>query len=75
MSIGGVRIELSERESPVFGDTEFGTVGRYERLHGTVFGELDPTHPLKIADLGMLELMAELGDGTWNRPLDLHQVS
>jgi hypothetical protein len=48
MSIGGVRIELSERESPVFGDTEFGTVGRYERLHGTVFGELDPTHPLNV---------------------------
>jgi hypothetical protein len=34
MSIGGVRIVLSERESPVFGGTEFGTVGRYERLHG-----------------------------------------
>src|SRR5947208_2096938 len=47
MSVGGVRrIEVTERESPVFGGTEFGTVGPYERLHGTVFGELDPIHPL-----------------------------
>src|SRR6266852_1575791 len=47
MSVGSVqRIEMTERESPVFGGTEFGAVGPYERLHGTVFGELDPTHPL-----------------------------
>ena len=47
MSVGGVRrIEVTERETPVFGGTEFGAVGPYERLHGTVFGELDPTHPL-----------------------------
>jgi len=44
---GGVRrIEVIEREAPVFGGTEFGTVGTYERLHGTVYGELDPTHRL-----------------------------
>src|SRR5262245_34712591 len=43
---GGQRIEVTERETPVFGDTEFGVVGPYERLHGTVFGELDPTHRL-----------------------------
>src|SRR6266849_6991358 len=47
MSVGIVqRIEMTERESPVFGGTEFGAVGPYERLHGTLFGELDPTHPL-----------------------------
>src|SRR5436190_3893287 len=47
MSVGGVRrIEVTERETPVFGGTEFGAVGPYERFHGTVFGELDPTHPL-----------------------------
>jgi hypothetical protein len=47
MSGGGARrIEVSERESPVFGGAEFAAVGPYERLHGTVFGELDPTHPL-----------------------------
>src|SRR4051794_13567504 len=47
MSVGGVRrIEVIERESPVFGGMEFGAVGPYERLHGTVLGELDPRHPL-----------------------------
>ena len=46
MSVGGVRrIEVTERESPVFGGVEFGAVGPYERLHGTIFGELDPAHP------------------------------
>ena len=48
MSVGGgvKRIEITEREMPVFGGAEFGPVGIYERLHGTVYGELDPTHPL-----------------------------
>jgi hypothetical protein len=49
MGIGGVRrIEVTERENPVFGGTEFGAVGPYERLHGTIFGELDPAHPLNV---------------------------
>jgi Alpha/beta hydrolase domain len=49
MGIGGVRrIEVTERERPVFGGTELGAVGPYERLHGTIFGELDPTHPLNV---------------------------
>ena len=47
MGVGGVRrIEVTERESLVFGGAEFGDVGPYERLHGTIFGELDPAHPL-----------------------------
>ena len=49
MGAGGVlRIEVTERERPVFGGTEFGAVGHYERLHGTISGELDPTHPLNV---------------------------
>jgi hypothetical protein len=50
---GVQRIEIAERETPVFGGAEFGDVGTYERLHGTVFGELDPTHRLNagIVDL------------------------
>jgi hypothetical protein len=49
MGIGGsVRIEMTERETPVFDGTAFGAVGLYERLHGTVFGELDPTHLLNV---------------------------
>jgi hypothetical protein len=44
---GGVQwIEVTERETPVFGGAELGAVGSYERLHGTIFGELDPKHPL-----------------------------
>ena len=44
---GGVtRIEITERETPVFGGAEFGSVGAYKRLHGHVFGELDPAHRL-----------------------------
>lgn len=44
---GGVRrIEITEREPPVFDGAEFGAVGPFERLHGTAFCELDPAHPL-----------------------------
>ena len=48
MGVGGgvQRIEVTERETPVFGGAEFGAMGIYERLHGTVFGELNPTHRL-----------------------------
>jgi hypothetical protein len=43
---GGVRrIEITEWETPVFGGAESGAALPYERLHGTVFGELDPMHP------------------------------
>src|SRR5215831_17543985 len=49
MGVGGVlRIEVTERERPVFDRAEFGAVRPYERLHGTIFGELDPTHPLNV---------------------------
>ena len=55
MGVGGgvQRIEIAERETPVFSGAEFGDLGTYERLHGTVFGELDPTHHLNagIVDL------------------------
>jgi hypothetical protein len=39
MGVGGgvQRIEITEREAPVFEGTEFGAVGTYERLHGTVY--------------------------------------
>ena len=44
---GGVqRIEIVERETPVFGGAEFGAVGSYERLHGMAHCELDPVHVL-----------------------------
>jgi hypothetical protein len=64
MSSGGVlQIEVTDRESPVFGGTKFGTVGPYERLHGTVFGELDPAHPLN-AGIVNLDRAARNPQGT-----------
>jgi len=55
MAVGGgvQQIEITERETPVFGGAEFGAVGSYERLHGTLFGELDPTHPLNAGILNL----------------------
>jgi hypothetical protein len=53
---GGVRrIEITERETPVFDGAEFGPVGAYERLHGTAFGELDPTHALNAGIVNLDE--------------------
>jgi Alpha/beta hydrolase domain len=40
------RIEITERESPTFEGTVFGDVGQYEKLRGTMHGEVDPTDPL-----------------------------
>ena len=53
MGVGGVRIEVTEWERPVFGGMEFAAVGPYERLHGTIFGELDPTH---LPNVGIVNL-------------------
>ena len=63
MSIGGsVRIEVTERETPVFGGTAFGAVGTYERLHGRIFGDLDPTHRLN-ADIVNIDKAARNRSG------------
>jgi hypothetical protein len=65
MGIGGgvQRIEMTERETPAFGGSVFGAVGTYERLHGTVFGELDPIHPLN-AGIVNLDRAARNARGT-----------
>jgi hypothetical protein len=76
---GGVwRVEITVRETPVFGGAEFAAVGSYERLHGTVFGELDPKHPLNT---GIVNLDKAARNGRGNveyqsefrvlKPLDL----
>ena len=36
---------LCAGQSATFGGTSFGTVGQYEKLRGTAFGELDPSDP------------------------------
>jgi hypothetical protein len=40
------RIDLSPPTSP-FGNTSFGSVGQYEQIDGTAYGEIDPRDPLK----------------------------
>jgi len=45
-TLGIRRIEITEREVPVFGGAQFAEIGAYERLHGTVHGALDPENSL-----------------------------
>ena len=79
MSVGGVqRIQVTEQERPVFGGTEFGAVGPYERLHGAIFGELDPTHPRNVGIVNLdraarnaLGLVEYQSDFRILKPLDL----
>lgn len=39
------RIEITTKESPTFGGYSFADVGRYEKIVGKAFGELDPDDP------------------------------
>ena len=47
------RIIIDSIQSPAFGGVSFGEAGRYEKLVGRAFGELDPKSPLNtvITDL------------------------
>ena len=75
MGVGGVRrIEVTERERPVFGGKEFGAVGPYERLHGTIFGELDPTHPLNVGIVN-LDRAARNAHGNVEYQSDFRSIS
>ncbi len=49
------RIVISATESPTFGGTSFGAVGKYEKLRGVAYGEVDPSDPKNalIADIAL----------------------
>jgi hypothetical protein len=49
------RIVISTTQSPTFGGTSFGAVGAYEKLRGTISGEVDPLDPKNtlIADVSL----------------------
>jgi hypothetical protein len=49
------KIIIDSVQSPAFGGISFGAVGRYEKVAGRAFGELDPENPLNtvIADIGL----------------------
>lgn len=40
-----IEIDPERSESPTFEGRSFGSVGQYEKLRGTAYGELDPTDP------------------------------
>jgi hypothetical protein len=43
--ITSIVIDPARSQSPTFGGLSFGSVGQYEKLRGTAFGELDPLDP------------------------------
>src|SRR6516164_5626431 len=47
------RIEIATVQSPTFDGIAFGSAGRYEKLIGRFFGEVDPNDPLnaRITDI------------------------
>ena len=40
------RIVIDTVDAPTFDARDFGAVGRYEKLSGKAFGEIDPADPL-----------------------------
>src|SRR5215813_12035404 len=42
------KIVIDKVESPAFDGQEFGAVGKYEKLIGRVFGEVDPNAPENV---------------------------
>ena len=65
-------------ESPTFGGATFGAVGAYERIEGTITGEVDPKNPLNadIVDIGLAPKNADgkvgySADFQILRPIDL----
>ena len=40
-----IEVDPERSESPTFEGRSFGSVGQYEKLRGTAYGELDPTDP------------------------------
>ena len=76
------RVVIDQRESPAYQAQSFGEAGKYERLSGHAYGELDPKDPLNaiITDLqfaarnsrGMVEYSATF---LLVRPVDLSKAS
>jgi hypothetical protein len=76
------RVVIEHRESPAYQGRFFGETGRYERLTGHAYGELDPKDPLNaiITDIqlaprnahGMVEYTATF---SLAKPVDLAKAS
>lgn len=50
-----ILIDPARSQSPTFEGRSFGSVGQYEKLRGTAYGELDPSDPRNavIADISL----------------------
>ena len=46
-------IDPDRSQSPTFGGLSFGSVGQYEKLRGTAYGELDPSDPRNAVITGI----------------------
>jgi hypothetical protein len=55
-----VEFDPARSQSPTFGGLSFGSVGQYEKLRGTAWGELDPNDPRNgvITDIQLAPLNA-----------------
>ena len=47
------RIDFDVVESPALDGRSFGEVGKYERLRGRVYGEVDPADPRNRANVNL----------------------
>ena len=64
------KLEITRTESPTFSGAAFGSAGQFEKLVGTAYGEVDPTHPLNAIiqdielaprnDRGMVEYSTDI---------------
>ena len=65
-----IDIDPARSQSPTLGGLSFGSVGQYEKLRGTAYGELDPSDPRNavITDIQLAPVNARgYGQGCRNR--------
>ena len=65
-----IRIEITSVESPTFEGRTFGSVGRYEKLRGKAYGEVDPTDP-RNAVITDIELAPRNANGKVEYSMDI----
>jgi hypothetical protein len=66
------QVVIKKTESPTFGGKIFGSVGRYERISGQIFGEVDPQDPHNaiIVDIGLAPKNAD-GAATYSTNFEI----
>jgi len=67
------RLVFTRVESPTFGGVSFGAVGQFEKLIGTAYGEVDPSHPLN-AIIQDIDLAPRNARGMVEYSTDIHII-